>query len=78
MDDGLKTEDGRLNRSKMNGIYNIIYFVQQLQLHDGYPYEVNERLDNYLRHLPGILSMEKCLDISRSIEPKNCTRDQIL
>lgn len=79
MDEGLRSEDKtQFNRAKMQGTYGIVYLVQQLQTHvTGYPFEVNEKLDNYLRHLPGISPMEKLLEISRTLEPKNCTRDQI-
>jgi len=78
MDEGLRSEDKtQFNRAKMNGSYGIVYFVQQLQTHTGWTGEVNEKLDNYLRHLPGILPMEKLLELSREREPKNCTRDQI-
>uniref|UniRef100_A0A6B2L6J9 Ras-GEF domain-containing protein n=1 Tax=Arcella intermedia TaxID=1963864 RepID=A0A6B2L6J9_9EUKA len=77
MDDGLKNDAGKYNTKYILSIYGIISQIQISQDHPGYPFEINEKLDKYLREMPNIFPTKILNDMVRQKEPKTATRADI-
>jgi len=79
-DEGLKSDDGRINARKLFGILQTVGAIKVFQnspfsLSKEEKYDSN--LEEYLRVLPGRLSTEDCNERSKKIEPKNAKREDI-